>query len=173
MNACNALFYCKIYNSLHVIWHKTLTNRRSNHISDHLEYVTIIVGVWASQVALVVKNHPANAEDKETQVRSLCQDDPLEKGMATHSIILAWRIPWTEDPVRLQSKRLRVRQDWSDLGCMHACISHVWFSVTPWTAGRQAPLSMGFSRQEYWSRLPCPSPGHLPGPGIEHRPPTL
>ena len=37
----------------------------------------------------------------------------------------------------------------------------------PWTVARQAPLFMGFSRQEYWSRLPCPPPGHLPDPGIE------
>ena len=42
-----------------------------------------------------------------------------------------------------------------------------------WTATRQAPLSMGFSRQEYWSGLPCPSPGNLPNPGIELRSPTL
>ena len=38
-------------------------------------------------------------------------------------------------------------------------------SVTPWTVTLQAPLSMGFSRQEYWSGLPFPSPGHLPGTG--------
>ena len=40
-------------------------------------------------------------------------------------------------------------------------------SMTLWTAAHQAPLSMGFSRQEYWSGLPCPSPGHLPDSGIE------
>ena len=39
--------------------------------------------------------------------------------------------------------------------------------VTPWTAARQAPLSMGFSRQEYWSGLPFPPPGDLPDPGME------
>jgi len=39
--------------------------------------------------------------------------------------------------------------------------------VTLWTVACQAPLSMGFSRQEYWSRLPFPSPGELPDPGIE------
>ena len=39
--------------------------------------------------------------------------------------------------------------------------------VTPWTVARQAPLSMGFSRQEYWSGLPFPPPGDLPYPGIE------
>ena len=43
----------------------------------------------------------------------------------------------------------------------------------PWTVARQAPLSMGFSRQEYWSGLPFPSPGDLPGPGIEPRSPAL
>ena len=52
------------------------------------------------QVGLVVKNPPANAEDT---VQSLDREDPLEQGMATHSGILAWRIPWTEEPGRLQS----------------------------------------------------------------------
>ena len=45
--------------------------------------------------------------------------------------------------------------------------------VTPWTVACQSPLSMGFSRQEYWSGLPCPSPGDLPDPGIEPRCPAL
>ena len=45
--------------------------------------------------------------------------------------------------------------------------------ATPWTAAHQAPLSMGFSRQEYWSGLPFPSPGDLPVPGIEPGSPTL
>ena len=45
--------------------------------------------------------------------------------------------------------------------------SNVWFCVTLWTSAHQASLSMGFSRQEYWSRLPCPPPGDLPDPGIE------
>ena len=45
--------------------------------------------------------------------------------------------------------------------------SHVWFFATQWTIAHQAPLSMGFSRQEYWSRLPFPSPEDLPDPGIE------
>ena len=45
--------------------------------------------------------------------------------------------------------------------------SHVQLFVTPWSVVSQAPLSMGFSWQEYWSGLPCPSPGDLPDPGIE------
>ena len=45
--------------------------------------------------------------------------------------------------------------------------------VTPWSVAHQAPLSMGFPRQEYWSGLPFPSPGDLPNPGIELEPPAL
>ena len=45
--------------------------------------------------------------------------------------------------------------------------------VTPWTAGPQAPLSMEFSKQEYWNGLPFPSPGDLPNPGIEPMSPAL
>ena len=46
-------------------------------------------------------------------------------------------------------------------------LSHVQRFATPWTVARQAPLSMGFSRQERWSGLPFPPPGDLPDPGIE------
>ena len=56
--------------------------------------------IWASLVAQWVKNPPAM---QETRVRSLGQEDPLEKEMATYSSILAWSIPWTEKPGRLQS----------------------------------------------------------------------
>ena len=50
----------------------------------------------------MVKNLPANAVDM-LQVQSLGREDPLEEGMATHSSVLAWRIPWTEEPGRLLS----------------------------------------------------------------------
>ena len=52
-----------------------------------------LVNNWASQVVLVVKNLPAKTGDIEMQFRSLVQEDQLEEGMATHSNILAWRIP--------------------------------------------------------------------------------
>ena len=52
-------------------------------------------------------------------------------------------------------------------------LSRVRLFATPWTVAYQALLSMGFSRQEYWSGLPFPSPGDLPDPGIEPRSPTL
>ena len=59
-----------------------------------------LLGCWASLVAQRLKRLPPVWE---TRVRSLGQEDPLEKEMAIHSSILAWRIPWTEKPSRLQS----------------------------------------------------------------------
>ena len=58
------------------------------------------------------------------------------------------------------------------LACSAASVVSNSF-VTPWTVARQAPLSMGFSRHEYWSELPCPPPGDLPNPGIEPETPAL
>ena len=52
-------------------------------------------------------------------------------------------------------------------------LSRVRLFATPWTVAYQAPPSMGFSRQEYWSGLPFPSPGDLPDPGVEPRSPAL
>ena len=159
------------------------------------------------------------------RVQSLGQEDPLEKGMATHPGILTWRIPWTEEPGGLQSiGSQRVGHNWSNLACCHApgfgddcskdsysspmkmkwneshsvvsntcdpvdCSS--WSSsvhgilqarilewvLCPWDPlGKNTgvgPLSMGSSRQEYWSGLPFPSPGDLPNPGIKPESPAL
>ena len=52
------------------------------------------------------------------------------------------------------------------------CLSHVWLFATWWTPFRQAPLSLGFSRQEHWSGLPCLHPRDLPHPGIGHASPV-
>ena len=62
--------------------------------------LNIFVNLWASLVAQTVKSLPAV---RETRVQSLDWEDPLEKEMATHSHILAWKIPWMEEPGRLQS----------------------------------------------------------------------
>ena len=65
--------------------------------------------LWASLVVQMVKKPPAV---QKTQVQFLGPEKPLEKGMATHSHILAWKIPWTEEPGELQSMGLqRVRDD--------------------------------------------------------------
>ena len=68
-------------------------------IVKHLQFKNLIL-----TEAQTLKNLPTM---RETQVPSLSGEDPLEKGMATHSSILAWRIPWTQDPGELQSKRLQ------------------------------------------------------------------
>ena len=67
-------------------------------------------------MAQMVKNLPAR---QETQVPSLGGEDPLEKGMATHSNIPAWRIPWTEEPVRLQSMGLKESDTAKQLSLSH------------------------------------------------------
>ena len=130
--------------------------------------------------------------------------------MATHSSILAQRIPWTEEPGRLQSmgspesdttQWLKREREWEPPIAQEAQFNTLWWpkevgwkrwweggskvreyvyvcapispfnrvqlSAAPWTVAHQAPLSMGFSRQEYWSRLPFPPPGDLPDPGIK------
>ena len=58
---------------------------------------------------------------------------------------------------------------WGDM-CVCSVVS---YSLNPWTVARQVPLSMRFSREEYWSGLPFPSPGDLPYPRIEPRSPAL
>ena len=63
-----------------------------------------MINMMATLVAQMVKNLPAM---QETRVRSLDQEDPLEKGMAIHSNVLARRIPWTEEPGGLQSMGLQ------------------------------------------------------------------
>ena len=75
----------------------------------------------ASQVALVVKNLPAKAGDvRDVGLTNQSWEDPLEEGIATHSRIPAWRIPWTEEPGMVQSVGShKVGCNWSDLTHMH------------------------------------------------------
>ena len=69
--------------------------------------------VWTSPAAQRVKNLPEMQETPEMWVRSLGREDSLEEETAVHSSILAWKIPWTEEPSKLQSKGLqRVEYDW-------------------------------------------------------------
>ena len=75
-----------------------------------LAIIGVRIILLASLVAQTVKSLSAVLE---TQVQSLGQEDPLEKEMATHSSILAWKIPWTKEPDRLQSMGL---QSWKGMG---------------------------------------------------------
>ena len=97
--------------------------------------------------------------------------------MATHSSILAWRIPWVEKSrTRLSNFHFHfhsIRRSCFRHACVLGCFSHVQLFATAWTIAHQAPLSLGFPRQEYWSGLPFPSPGALPNPEIEPGTPAL
>ena len=74
---------------------------------------------------------------------------------------------------RISRMHLNLDSETPQIVCVLSCFSHVQLFATLWTVARQAPLSMGFSRQEYWSRLPFASPGDLPNPGIEPGSPAL
>ena len=74
-----------------------------------------------------------------------------------------------QHPSSENSELISFTIDWFDLRlCVRilSCFSHVQLFATLWTVACQAALSMGFSRQEYWSGLPCPPPGDLPDPGL-------
>ena len=103
----------------------------------------------ASQVEIVVKNPPANTGDIRDADSIPGSEDPLEKEMVTHSSILAWKVPWTEDPGRLQSIwSQRIRHDWSDWACTH---TRNWLALQ---STRSTPLSAPApgAQRNYW----CP-----------------
>ena len=85
---------------------------------------------------------------------------------------LCFFLLWHQLHLRSSGIRLQ-RLGTPDLDCCAYSLSCVRFFATSWTATHQAPPSMGFSRQEYWSGLPCPPPGHLSFPRIERRSPAL
>ena len=142
-----------------------------------------------------VKTPPAMQETQEMQVQFLGQKGSLEEEKATPSSILAWRVSWTEEPGRLQSMGWQrvghnwavnnftfkggeegspelwdvPRPEWPPQIChCGGLVAKLCLTlVTPWTVASQAPLSMGFFRQEYWRGLPCPPPGDLPNPEDE------
>ena len=87
-----------IYSNIHICVFIYLHTYTYIYINVHKNFANIGNGfytVGASLVTQTLKNLPAM---QETQVRSLGQEDPLQKGMATHFSVLAWRIPWTEEP---------------------------------------------------------------------------
>ena len=94
--------------------------RKESDMTERLNWTELNWDTWTYQVALVVKNPPANAGDKRDAGSIPGWESPLEEGMGTHSSILAWRIPWTEEPGGLWSiESQRIRHDWSDLACVH------------------------------------------------------
>ena len=94
---------------------------------------------------------------------------PPREDSTLNSMCTEWGLSLTDD----MGKRIPIvnvgKKCTNHYACMLNRFRRVRLSVTPWTAAHQAPLSMGFSRQEYWSGLPCPPPGDLPALGIEPR----
>ena len=89
-----------------------------------MQFIVSSYNQWASLVAQVVKNLSAM---RETRVQSLSQEGPLEKGMATQSSILAWRIPWTEGP-----DEPRVGHDWATDTLRPLCFFGFGINITVW-----------------------------------------
>ena len=75
--------------------------------------------------------------------------------------VIFWHLPGNREAVDSVISYIRLH------ACVLRCFSHVQLFAALWTAAHQAPLSVGFSRHEYCSGLPCPSPGDLPNPGIK------
>ena len=143
-------------------------------------------------MAQMVKNPPTM---QDTWVQSLDLEDPLRRawqsipvflpGESHGQLSLAGYSPWgpteSDTTERLSTHRSNNTKKNHFLNFMtiqpssggglvaKSCLT----LATPWTVACQAPLSVGFSRQEYWSGLPFPSPGDLSHPRIEHRSPTL
>ena len=87
---------------------------------------------------------------------------PRDRSQVSHIAGRCFTVWATRETIRRIYRKVKVKS-----------LSCVWVFATPWTVTYQVPLSMGFSRKEYWSGLPFPSPGDLPNPGIELVSPTL
>ena len=103
-----------------------------------------------------------------SQCPSLC--DPIDgspPGFPVPGIRQARTLEWVAIPLMRKRRNHKEMARRSKLACACCPLNCVGLVVIPWTAGRQAPLSMGFSRQEYESGLPFPPSGELPDPGIQ------
>ena len=105
--------------------------------------------------------------ESESEVAQSCPTlcDPVDcslPGSSVYGILQTTMLEWVAISFSKTGLKVKVKS-----------LSRVRLFATLWTVAHQAPLSMGFSRQDYWSGLPFPSPGDLPDPGIEPRSPTL
>ena len=123
--------------------HYLLTRDRAHYLHPNSLFHFSLVEHGHNLVTQAVKNLPAI---QDTRVQSLSWENPLEKEMATHSSILAWRIPWTEEPGRLQSMgSQRVRYDWvtntlHDISGAQDCWWKV-ISLSTWNIWFSSPLA--------------------------------
>ena len=119
---------------------------------------------WNSEFSVTLPTRYLKSSASEVHYVML---QPLKTGALTafgpHShakCVWRWQMWWSHYMPEVK---------WSEV----KSLSHVRLFATPWTVAHQAPWSVGFSRHEYWSVLPFPSPGDLPDPGIEPRSPAL
>ena len=123
-------------------------------------YMYIKLLLWYSLTILYVNYTPVKLWKRKVNLLILINQ--MQK-------INSWYISSQDNNIKKKAVQLGFPKNW--LFCI-VCVcaqllSLIWLFVTPWTVTHQAPLSMGFSGQEYWSGLPCPSSGDLPHPGIE------
>ena len=141
-----------------LVWNRgnVTCTKKGNSVSDeHIFNLGFVDLAWISQVAQWVKNLPVMQEPQETEVQFLAQEDPLEEGMATHSSILAWRIPWTEEPGGLWFiGSQRVGHDWSDWASTHG-LQRV-YDALPEIGSKSVWLSaqVNFSREIILTKFP-------------------
>ena len=105
----------------------------------------------SSMHCFIVKNNSNFLKARQSNTCHVCSIFPAARTCLGYNVL---------NPLVSQPMNFRI------CSCMLSHFSHVPLFVTLWTLACQAPLSMGFSRQEYWSGLPCPPPGHLPNPRI-------
>ena len=121
--------------------------------------VLLYQGWWASLVAQMVKNPPTM---QKTWVQFLDWEDSLKKGVATHSNILAWRIPWTEEPSRLQSMGSQSQTQLSDLAHVKKDERPMAQSLLPPSSYHIRPSQPAHIHPGHWS--PHPSSFYLTRP---------
>ena len=120
-------------------------------------------GHWKKKFQCIIKYSDLNYQDKCQMIINAWKESFKRTKKVTEGGILEVNLNYL----------LRNRKK-SIFHCVRAkLLSHIWQFVIPWTVACQSPLFMGFSRQEYWSGLPCPPPQDLPNPGIKLRSPAL
>ena len=109
------------------------------------------------------------------QMHRFCREEdmrPKAWNLLVHQNKVYWPVSFSHQQAEAEEKipaghPVSWRMDGSGCACVLSRYSHVWLFATSWTVACQAPLSMGFSRQDYWSGLPHPPPGDIPDSGIE------
>ena len=162
MSLCLCLYSCLANRFISTIFLDSIYMPLINNICFSLsDYFTLypLQGSWASPVVQMVKNLPAR---QETWFRSLGWEHPLEKGAATHSSILARRIPWTEEPGTLQSMdSQRVGHDWATFTSLHFMTGPRF--IHPSSTDSNSFLLISLSLLSLASLHPTPPVSHLVG----------